>query len=199
MKAYREWLPAHSWEGIASLGGSFYSDNIEDYYLTPYDLGYGSMVKFDHDFVGREALETISKNPKRTKVTLALDTAGVMKALGTMFEKGDRAKYMDFPSAVYSTWPYDKVTKNGKTIGISTWVGYSANEGKMLTLAILDNEHAHNGNEVTYVLEGGYVADGQVYGPGSRIEVTSAVKHSYQATPARDLVIAVLHRGVEML
>jgi hypothetical protein len=40
-----------------------------------------------------------------------------MKAMGTMFEKGDRAKYFEFPSAVYATWPYDKVTKNGKTVG----------------------------------------------------------------------------------
>jgi hypothetical protein len=47
--------------------------------------------------------------------------------------------------------PYDKVTKNGRTIGVSTWVGYSANEGKMLTLAILDAEHAEPGNEVVFV------------------------------------------------
>ena len=57
MKAYREWLPANGYEGTGSLGGSFYSDKIEDYYLTPYDLGYGPFVKFDHDFIGREALE----------------------------------------------------------------------------------------------------------------------------------------------
>ncbi len=151
MKAYREWLPANSYEAIGSLGGSFYSENIEDYYLTPYDLGYGSMVKFDHEFVGREALERIAKNPKRTKVTLALDSQDVMQAMGTMFDKGDRAKFFEFPSAVYSTWPYDKVVKNGRTIGISTWVGYSSNEGKMLTLAILDNEHADIGDEVTFV------------------------------------------------
>src|SRR5207253_3108654 len=123
MKAFREWLPANSYEAIGSLGGSFYSENIEDYYLTPYDLGYGPSVKFDHDFVGRKALEEISKNPKRTKVTLALNQEDVMKAMGTMFEKGDRAKFFDFPSAVYATWPYDKVMKNGKTIGISTWIG----------------------------------------------------------------------------
>jgi len=43
------------------------------------------------------------------------------------------------------------VTKNGKTIGISTWVGYSSNEGKMLTLAILDNEYAQPGEQVTFV------------------------------------------------
>jgi syringate O-demethylase len=151
MKAYREWLPATSWEAIGSLGGSFYSDNIEDYYLTPYDLGYGYVVKFDHDFVGREALEKISKNPPRTKVTLALNTDDVKKAIGTMFEKGDRAKFFEFPSAVYATWPYDKVTKNGKTIGLSTWVGYSSNEGRMLTLAMLNNEDAQIGSEVTFV------------------------------------------------
>src|SRR4029077_4810897 len=151
MKDYRECLPADSYEGIGSLGGSFYSEKIEDYYLTPYDLGYGPTIKFDHDFVGREALEQISRNPRRTKVTLALNTEDVMKAIGTMFQKSDRAKYIDFPSAVYSTWPYDKVMNNGETIAISTWIGYSSNECKMLTLAILNNEHAAVGNEVTFV------------------------------------------------
>ena len=151
LKPYREWLSAGSYEARASLGGSFFSENIEDYYLTPFDLGYGSSVKFDHDFVGREALEKISQNPKRTKVTLVLNQEDVLKAMGTMFEKSGRAKYIDFPSAVYATWPYDKVMKNGRTIGISTWIGYSTNEGKMLTLAILNNEDAQIGNDVTLV------------------------------------------------
>ena len=44
-----------------SLGGSYVSNNIEDYYVTPFEMGYGSFVKFDHDFVGREALE---KSPR---------------------------------------------------------------------------------------------------------------------------------------
>src|ERR1700679_3654349 len=50
MKAYRQWLPATSYEGTGSIGGSFESDNIEDYYMSPYALGYGPLVKFDHDF-----------------------------------------------------------------------------------------------------------------------------------------------------
>jgi syringate O-demethylase len=177
MKAYREWLPSNSYEGIGSLGGSFYSENIEDYYLTPYDLGYGATVKFDHDFVGREALEKISKNPKRTKVTLALNNDDVLKAVGTMFQKDNRAKYIDFPSAVYATWPYDKVVKNGKTIGISTWIGYSSNEGKMLTLAMLDNEHAHNGNDVTLVW-------GEQPGSGTKATVEPHVQTEFRATVA---------------
>lgn len=151
LKAYRQWLPANGYEAIASLGGSFYSDNITDYYLTPYDLGYGPVVKFDHDFIGRGALEKIAKNPKRTKVTLALNESDITRAIGTMFQKKDRAKYFDFPSAVYSTLPYDKVLSHGKMVGISTWCGYSANEGKMLTLAIVDIEYSEPGTEVTFV------------------------------------------------
>ncbi len=151
MKAYRQWLPANCYEAIASLGGSFYSDNITDYYLTPYDLGYGSIVKFDHEFIGKESLQKIAANPKRTKVTLALDSEDVTRAIETMFQKDNRAKYFDFPSAVYSTLPYDKVLRDGKTVGISTWCGYSANEGRMLTLAMIDNEHCEPGTEVTFV------------------------------------------------
>jgi syringate O-demethylase len=150
-KAYREWLPADSYEAKASLGGSFYSDKIEDYYLTPYDLGYGHVVNFDHDFIGKEALQKMDPNKSRRKVTLALNSEDVTRALGTMFQRDDRVKYFDFPSAVYATLPYDKVTRNGKTIGISTWCGYSSNEGRMLTLAMLDPEYAEIGKGVTFV------------------------------------------------
>jgi glycine cleavage system aminomethyltransferase T len=151
MKAYREWLPATGYEGSASVGGSFVSRDVEDYYFTPWDLGYGSYVRFDHDFVGQEALAEIADGDHRVKVTLALDDEDVTRTLGTMFQAGERAKFMDWPSAVYSMHQYDRVSVGAETIGISTWIGYSANEGKMLTLAVLDAEHAEPGTEVTFV------------------------------------------------
>jgi glycine cleavage system aminomethyltransferase T len=152
MRKYREWLPANGFEGNASLGGSFYSNNIDDYYLTPHDLGYGAFVKFDHDFIGREALEKIANQPHRKKVTLALNDEDVTRAIASQFGKEhERAKYFDFPSAVYSMYPYDRVMKDGKLAGLSTWVGYSSNERKMLTLAMLDPAHAEPGTEVTFV------------------------------------------------
>jgi vanillate/3-O-methylgallate O-demethylase len=151
MRAYREWLPANSYEAIGSLGGSLSSSRIEDYYLTPYELGYGPFVKFDHDFIGGAALEKMDPQAARKKVTLALNSEDVTRAIGTMFQKTKRAKYFDFPSAVYATWPYDTVLHDGKVAGISTWCGYSYNEGKMLTLAMLDPEYARHGTEVTFV------------------------------------------------
>ncbi len=151
LREYRRWLPAAAYEGSASIGGSFYSDNIEDYYFTPWDLSYGHIVKFDHDFIGREALEKMAEGEHRSKVTLALDDDDVTRTIGSMFQKSDRAKFMDWPSAVYSMHPFDKVVVDGETVGVSTWIGYSANEGKMLTLAVLDAQHAEPGSEVTLV------------------------------------------------
>jgi quercetin dioxygenase-like cupin family protein len=57
-------------------------------------------------------------------------------------------------------------------------------------------QHRHTGDEVTYVLEGGYCAGGQIYGPGSMIEMKGGSAHDYQAAPERDLVIMVLHHGI---
>jgi glycine cleavage system aminomethyltransferase T len=148
MKPYREWLPANGYEATASLGGSFHSDNIEDYYLSPWDLGYGAFVKFDHDFIGRAALEKMAAGEHRKKVTLALDNEDVMRVLSSMFQKGERAKYIDFPSAVYAMHPYDQVLADGRTAGISTWIGYSANEGRMLTLAVMDPQYSKPGTQV---------------------------------------------------
>src|SRR3984957_16516740 len=49
LEEYRRWLPATSYEAFGSLAGSFVSDNIEDYYVTPYELGYGSLIKTKRD------------------------------------------------------------------------------------------------------------------------------------------------------
>jgi glycine cleavage system aminomethyltransferase T len=152
MKGYRQWLKPASYEAMASLGGSFYSDDITDYYLTPYDLGYGPFVKFDHDFVGRAALEKIAANQRKKKVTLVWNGDDVEHSLGSLFHgRGDTAKYIDLPLANYSTLPYDKVLKDGKTIGVSTYTGYTFNERAMISLAMIDVEHSEPGVQVILV------------------------------------------------
>jgi glycine cleavage system aminomethyltransferase T len=154
MKAYREWLPGTGYEANASLGGSFKSDDIRDYYFTPGDLGYGSIVRFDHDFIGRDALEKtggMAGRPRRQKVTLVWNPEDAERAIGSLFRKGPHAKYVDFPSAVYATLPYDRVTKGGKTVGVSTWSGYSYNERSMLSLAVVDAALSDPGTQVTLV------------------------------------------------
>jgi len=151
MKGYRQWLSGKSYEAMASLGGSFYSADITDYYLTPYDLGYGAFVKFDHDFVGRNALEKMAGNPRRKKVTLVWNGDDVARVGKSLFHAGDIAKYIDLPLANYATLPFDKVLKDDKTAGLSTYTGYTYNERAMVSLAVVDIEHSEPGTEVTLV------------------------------------------------
>jgi vanillate/3-O-methylgallate O-demethylase len=152
LRSYREWLPATSYEAVGSLGGSFYSENVEDYYLTPWDMGYGHILKFDHDFLGRSALEEKAEAPHRRKVTLAWKGDDVARVFASLFSDGRTGKYIDLPLSQYATWMYDKVlNKRGDVVGISTFCGYSWNERSMLSLGMLDETYAQPGTEVVLV------------------------------------------------
>ena len=140
LKPYREWLTADSYEATGSIGGSFVSDSIEDYYLSPWELGYGPFVKFDHDFHGRAALEAIDPASQRRKVTLAWHPEDMAKIMASLFNPdGDQYKFFDVPLANYASSNYDRVIDaGGKTVGLSMFTGYSYNEKQALSLATLD-------------------------------------------------------------
>ena len=154
MKAYREWLTENAYETTAPLGGSFHSDDIEDYYFTPYELDYGRIVSFDHDFIGREALEKMvadGRSQRRRKVTFVWNGDDTAAAYGSMFHKGPGAKFINLPMSLYDTFHADRIEADGKVVGISTWTGYSANERAILSLGTIDAELAAPGTEVTLV------------------------------------------------
>jgi vanillate/3-O-methylgallate O-demethylase len=140
MKPYREWLPASSYEATGGLAGSFASSNIEDYYVTPYEIGYGPFVKFDHEFIGSEALQKIQDKPHRRKVTFAWNGEDVTKVFASMFTGGGESyKYIDLPLSNYASASFDKIVgAGGKVVGASMFAGYSYNEKSMLSLGIVD-------------------------------------------------------------
>ena len=151
-RAYRQWLSDTSFEAVSTLGGSFVSDRVEDYYFTPWDLDYGRVVKFDHDFIGRPALEAMAKGPHRRKVTLVWnpdDVANVFR--GMLDTDGLAPKILEMPAAHYAAYPYDAVLKDGHTVGVSITPIYSANERAWLSLAIVAPEHAETGTELAVV------------------------------------------------
>lgn len=143
MQKYREWLPAAGYEGTGSIGGSFVSADIEDYYLTPYELGYGPFVKFDHDFVGREALEHMvqSARPQRKKVTFEWNGDDLAKIFASLTNRGTApSKFFDLPIANYASSSYDRVMLGDKVAGFSMFTGYSHNERCGLSLGVVDAE-----------------------------------------------------------
>jgi vanillate/3-O-methylgallate O-demethylase len=151
LKSYREWLPAVGYEGFAgTLGGSFVSDRIEDYYLTPYELGYGHMVRFDHDFIGREALEAMDKPSQRRKVTLAWNKEDAGRIAASLYTDEIPVKGLDAPISNYSSSNYDTVLLDGENVGLSLFTGYSHNERLELSLGVVD-PGIEVGTEVTLI------------------------------------------------
>ena len=151
LRPYREWLGPNSYEAINALAGSFVSDRIEDYYLNPWELGYGGFVKFDHDFIGRSALEAVDPATQRRKVTLEWNTEDVARLLASPVTEGPGYQFFDLPNANYGSSNYDAVTDaDGNTVGLSLFTGYSANERKALSLATV-NPDVPLGAEVSVI------------------------------------------------
>ena len=93
----------------------------------------------------------MADNQRRKKVTLVWNGDDIARVFGSLFHAGDIAKYIDLPLANYSTLPFDKVLKDGKIIGVSTYTGYTYNERAMLSLGVVDVAHSEPGAQVTLV------------------------------------------------
>ncbi|HUZ21108.1 MAG TPA: hypothetical protein VMU75_11125 [Acidimicrobiales bacterium] len=142
LRPYREWLGVDSYEATNAVAGSFVSSDIEDYYLNPWELGYGSFVKFDHDFIGRDALEQIDGAAQRKKVTLAWNADDLSTVFASLLDtESEGYQFFDLPNANYGSSNFDTVVDaGGTTVGLSLFTGYSANERRALSLATIDPE-----------------------------------------------------------
>jgi glycine cleavage system aminomethyltransferase T len=150
MRDYREWLSSESYEGIASLGGSFVSTRIEDYYFTPWDLDYGRLVQFDHEFVGRDALAKLANGPHRRKVSIIWNAEDVTRIFRSQMNAGENGKFMESPLAHYASYPYDEVLNGkGDRVGVSTYVAYLAPDYTWVSLAVVDEDCSQPGTELS--------------------------------------------------
>ncbi|WP_405910338.1 aminomethyl transferase family protein [Streptomyces sp. NBC_00828] len=135
---YRKHIALYGVEGQRPLGGSFFSENIEDYYCSPYELGYGKMISFNHDFIGRDALQKAKDNVSRKKVTLMFNTDDVRKALG------------DDPGFVLS-YSRNRVESGSALVGMTCQTASLDPVGTILSLTLIDKEYAEPGTEVSVV------------------------------------------------
>lgn len=136
---YRQWLGADSYEAVGSIGGSYVSGNIADYYVNPFELGYGFYIGWKTDFIGKDALAKMKDAKNRKKVTFEWNRDDVMKVIASGFEDGTPYKWIDFPQPNYASTSADMVMRDGKMVGMSMFNGYSYNERCMLSLGVVDD------------------------------------------------------------
>jgi glycine cleavage system aminomethyltransferase T len=128
--------------------------NLADRFVTPFDLGWFHAVKFDHDFIGRDALEPLADNPPRKLVTLHWNPDDVVDVYRSLFEPGAQHQVMTLPGDEILKGPMltlfnDKVLKDGETVGMSMGRMYSLYYGAMISIAPVDVEHSALGTELT--------------------------------------------------
>jgi glycine cleavage system aminomethyltransferase T len=134
------------------LSGSA-ADDEQNYYVTPYDVGWGNLVNFDHEFPGKEALRKIAENQKRTVATLEWNLDDVAKVYiaeisgGIDAHEGIEGYREDI--AEFRRLHADKVIVNGKMAGIASGRSIDYYHKKFLSLAFIEKEYAVEGKDVT--------------------------------------------------
>ena len=150
LQDYRDWLGADSYEAMGSIGGSFASDNIADYYVNPFELGYGFYIGWKSDFIGKDALLKMKDGKNRKKVTFEWNRDDVLKVLASSFEEGTPYKWIDFPQPNYASTSADMLMLDKRMVGMSMFNGYSFNERCMLSLGVVD-ESVQIGDQLTLI------------------------------------------------
>ncbi|MGI6217559.1 MAG: glycine cleavage T C-terminal barrel domain-containing protein [Coriobacteriales bacterium] len=132
------------------------SDDPDMFSVTPYEIGWGYLINFDHEFMGKDALLKAKDEPHRQVVTLewnAEDVGDVFMSMlrGRGEEPYDQIEYADAlldnrfgPMVIRG----DKVLAGDETIGIATGRTIAYYEQRMISLAFIDPKYAEEGTEL---------------------------------------------------
>ena len=130
------------------------SDDPENAFVTPFDVGWEYLINWDHDFIGREALLAIRDDPPRTCVTLEWDALDIGRVFATQF-LGRGVDPCDDISSIGgggggAPLVASKVLDaEGNMVGVATGRTHDFYDRRMLSLAFISRELAVEGTELT--------------------------------------------------
>ncbi|MBV7379948.1 hypothetical protein [Maritimibacter dapengensis] len=158
-------FPQHTWTFISAMpeeiwprarrrwevSGSVDPAELRPRLRTPVEVRWDNMVKFDHDFTGRDAVAAEIENPRRRTVTLRWNHDDVLDLYASLVREPEPYKTIDFPYAP-QRWPMahaDHVTKGGRQIGWSSGTVYSPFYREYLSHGCLDISETEIGETVS--------------------------------------------------
>ena len=133
-------------------------DDLQARFVTPYDVGWDFLIKYNHDFIGKEALLEMSKKPQKKCVTLEWNAEDVAEVFATMLSPGEEpCEDITKPCALEYyfcvrefgfEYRADKVLAADKEIGITSGKIISYTYNSMISLAFISAEYAKEGTEL---------------------------------------------------
>jgi glycine cleavage system aminomethyltransferase T len=138
--------------GAPKVTGSVDPANMRARYRTPVEVGWERTVRFDHDFIGRKALEEEMANPRRTVATLRWNPDDVIDIYASLLRPGEQYKTIELPTT--PSWQFglfahaDRILKDDREVGVSSGTIYSYYFREVISMATIDMELAKVGTEV---------------------------------------------------
>ncbi len=138
------------------LHGSLSDLGQEAYYRNPFELGWGKMISWDHEFRGKEALLKMKDDPATRRIcNLEWNVDDIMKIHRAMYDQEDMRlpDIMNYPQNYYfgaDGQLGDKVLNaEGKMIGKSSGVLYDCYYKTTISQCVIDPKYSELGTEVT--------------------------------------------------
>lgn len=124
------------------------NDDDENYFVTPYDIKWDYLINYDHDFIGKEALQKIALNPPKTCVTLEWNLDDVAKAYIAQIVNIDTPICDDITQKCFNGGSTSKVLLDGKMVGTTSGRIQDYYHGTMISLAFIEKELAVEGKKL---------------------------------------------------
>lgn len=200
-QGFYEWLVEHDLGGMIRVGkelpevalsGSAGKD-IYKRYRNPIELGWGKTVNYDHDFLGKEALEKIRDNNPRKMVTLEWNVEDILDIHRSQLTPGEEP-YQDISnpddfSYGFPSYHADRVEDaEGNEIGISSGRMVSGYYHAMISISSIESEFAQLGTEV-------YVVWGEPGTRQKRIRATVARWPYFDTDRNQKVDVSLIPRG----
>jgi len=137
------------WPIVAT--GSVEPENVRARLRSVGEVGWMWMAKFNHDFIGRAAVEAEAANPARTIVSLKWNPEDLAEIYASLWQEGEPYKYMEFPAAQQEPagGHQDYITTlDGKKVGYSATPIYSSWWHTTISESTVDVEYAKEGTQL---------------------------------------------------
>ncbi|WP_353987273.1 hypothetical protein [Ruicaihuangia caeni] len=134
-------------------------DNLDVRFVTPYKVGWGKMVDFNHDFIGKEALMREAAEDRWATVTLVWNEEDLADIYASQFRGREVEPYDPIDSRPVDLYfnPYDAdgwayhadwVLANGEQIGTSVMRTHSVYYRRMISIGFIDKRYGAEGTEL---------------------------------------------------
>ncbi|MBR7826971.1 hypothetical protein KDK95_11705 [Actinospica sp. MGRD01-02] len=131
------------------IGGSFAPTAVSDYFRKPSELGWGRRgATASHEFLGRDAVVADSaEGGGRKLMGLVWNVEDVASVLTSVLGEAEIPDQMELPRQPGPS--FDQVLAAGRPVGVSSGRTLSAGLRSMISLCVIDAEHAAAGTAVT--------------------------------------------------